>query len=134
MLPPFYLAGEYTKAAAEDPLAPLPLPPDESSVSVIVATLPAFRFLLRENRNMTRKTTNKYVGPKSGGSGAVRLDGGDNEEGRLSTRQRNEIAAGQRYRKESRVRDRTVATRVESGGNKAQGTGAVCLTGGIGLH
>lgn len=29
MLPQFYLAGEYTKAAAKDPLAPLPLAPEE---------------------------------------------------------------------------------------------------------
>ncbi|KZL83273.1 hypothetical protein CI238_12740 [Colletotrichum incanum] len=62
----------------------------ESSVSIIVATLPAFRFLLSKNRNMTRKTTNKYVGPTIGGSGtslrsrkwqkdAVRLEGGDSD-------------------------------------------------------
>lgn len=29
MLPQFYLSGEYTKAAAKDPLTPLPLPVDE---------------------------------------------------------------------------------------------------------
>ncbi|GKT78221.1 CFEM domain-containing protein [Colletotrichum tofieldiae] len=62
----------------------------ESSVSIIVATLPAFRFLLSKNRNMTKKTTNKYVGPTIGGSGmslrsrkwqkgAVRLEGGDSD-------------------------------------------------------
>ncbi|GKT47368.1 uncharacterized protein ColSpa_07549 [Colletotrichum spaethianum] len=62
----------------------------ESSVSIIVATLPAFRFLLSKNRNMTRKTTKKYVGPTIGGSGmslrsrkwqkgAVRLEGGDSD-------------------------------------------------------
>ncbi|KAK1970981.1 hypothetical protein LY78DRAFT_175311 [Colletotrichum sublineola] len=45
----------------------------ESSVSVIVATLPAFRFLLSKNRNITRKTANKYVGPTIGGSGGMTL-------------------------------------------------------------
>lgn len=60
----------------------------ESSVSIIVATLPAFRFLLGKNRTATRKTTNKYDGPTIGGSGrslrsrrwqkdAVRLEGDD---------------------------------------------------------
>ncbi|KAK6220273.1 hypothetical protein QIS74_05775 [Colletotrichum tabaci] len=60
----------------------------ESSVSIIVATLPAFRFLLGRNRTATRKTTNKYNGPTIGGSGrslrsrrwqkdAVRLEGDD---------------------------------------------------------
>ncbi|GJC79012.1 hypothetical protein ColLi_01850 [Colletotrichum liriopes] len=62
----------------------------ESSVSIIVATLPAFRFLLSKNRNTTKKTTNKYVGPTIGGSGmslrsrkwqkgAMRLEGGDSD-------------------------------------------------------
>ncbi|TQN64877.1 hypothetical protein CSHISOI_10461, partial [Colletotrichum shisoi] len=41
----------------------------ESSVSIIVATLPAFRFLLGRNRTATRKTTNKCDGPTIGGSG-----------------------------------------------------------------
>ncbi|KAK1598199.1 uncharacterized protein LY79DRAFT_586820 [Colletotrichum navitas] len=45
----------------------------ESSVSVIVATLPAFRFLLSKNRNMARKTTNKYAGPMIGGPGGMSL-------------------------------------------------------------
>ncbi|KAK7447807.1 hypothetical protein Landi51_06611 [Colletotrichum acutatum] len=45
----------------------------ESSVSIIVATLPAFRFLLSKNRNATRKTTAKYVGPTIGGSGGMSL-------------------------------------------------------------
>ncbi|OLN81262.1 hypothetical protein CCHL11_07352 [Colletotrichum chlorophyti] len=60
----------------------------ESSVSIIVATLPAFRFLLSKNRNTTKKTTSKYVGPMIGGSGmsrkwqkgAVRLGGGDSDD------------------------------------------------------
>ncbi|EFQ30669.1 uncharacterized protein GLRG_05813 [Colletotrichum graminicola M1.001] len=63
----------------------------ESSVSVIVATLPAFRFLFSKNRDMARKTTNKYASPMIGGpggvslrsmrrqKGAVRLDGRDSD-------------------------------------------------------
>lgn len=72
----------------------------ESSVSIIVATLPAFRFLLSKNRNATRKTTAKYVGPTIGGSGgmslrsrkwqkgAVRLEG--ESDGRVSSAQDSE--------------------------------------------
>ncbi|KAJ3944506.1 uncharacterized protein N0V96_006040 [Colletotrichum fioriniae] len=72
----------------------------ESSVSIIVATLPAFRFLLSKNRNTTRKTTAKYVGPTIGGSGgmslrsrkwqkgAVRLEG--DSDGRVSSAQDSE--------------------------------------------
>ncbi|WYZ45127.1 hypothetical protein EsH8_VIII_000443 [Colletotrichum jinshuiense] len=66
----------------------------ESSVSVIVATLPAFRFLLSKNRPASKKTASRYAGPTIGGSGkslrsrkwqkdAVRLEGVDSD-GRVS--------------------------------------------------
>ncbi|KAL0944551.1 uncharacterized protein CTRU02_202438 [Colletotrichum truncatum] len=62
----------------------------ESTVSIIVATLPAFRFLLGKNRNATKQTPSKYVGQTIGGSGmsaksrkwqkgALRLNGGESE-------------------------------------------------------
>lgn len=37
MLPQFYLVGEYTKAAAKDPLTPLPLPLDELTLRTVAA-------------------------------------------------------------------------------------------------
>lgn len=43
----------------------------ESTVSIIVATLPAFRFLKKRNVNMT-KTPNKYSVPTIGGTGGSR--------------------------------------------------------------
>lgn len=37
LLPQFYLAGEYTKAAAIDPMTPLPLPAEEFTARTIVS-------------------------------------------------------------------------------------------------
>ncbi|KAK1989230.1 hypothetical protein LZ30DRAFT_576477 [Colletotrichum cereale] len=84
----------------------------ESSVSVIVATLPAFRFLLSKNRNVTRNTTIKYVGPTIGGSGAmslrsrwrqkgaVRLDGEDSDGGASAQGSETELRPVRGFEKE----------------------------------
>ncbi|KAF5524635.1 hypothetical protein CGCA056_v005320 [Colletotrichum aenigma] len=62
----------------------------ESTVSIIVATLPAFRFLLSKSRNATRQAPSKYAGQTIGGSGmslrsrrwqrgGERLNGGESD-------------------------------------------------------
>ncbi|KAF3803278.1 hypothetical protein GCG54_00013386 [Colletotrichum gloeosporioides] len=62
----------------------------ESTVSIIVATLPAFRFLLSKNRNATRQAPSKYAVQTIGGSGmslrsrrwqrgGERLNGGESD-------------------------------------------------------
>lgn len=72
----------------------------ESTVAIIVATLPAFRFLLSKNRANVTKGSNKYTGATIGGSGMAsrkwqrggsRLNGEDGDASVLGTGSQTEL-------------------------------------------